>query len=174
MAETSIPVIATIPPISQPVFDRQTGLMTDPWYRFLESMRNRTGGDVDLVDGTKVAASVADDKAVSADEKAVAAQEDLDGLKENEVEAGIGLEGGGQIGGGIRIDALQQVGWVQSTGAGDYTTPYAQYTAGTANAAYVQADFQAVMDALAALSARYVALEAAMFLNEGLAPPPSP
>jgi len=75
MVARSIPVEVTLPPISQPLFDKATGLVTEPWYRYFEATRNRTGGDIDMVDGTKVAASVADDKAVTADEKAVVADE---------------------------------------------------------------------------------------------------
>jgi len=170
MAEASIPVEVTLPPINQPLFDKATGLVTEPWYRYFESSRNRSGGDTDLVDGTKVAASVADDKAVDADDKAQAAQDDLDAVKENEIVAGIGLEGGGQIGGGITIDALQQVGWVASTGAGDAVTPYTQYVAPTFAAPPTMAEAQALADALEALSARYVALEASQFANESIAP----
>jgi len=170
MPEASIPVEVTLPPINQPLFDKATGLVTEPWYRYFESSRNRSGGDTDLVDGTKVAASVADEKAVDADGKAQAAQDDLDGLKENEIVAGIGLEGGGQIGGGITIDALQQVGWIASTGAGDPVTPYALPGAFTVSNPPTQAEVQAIAAAHIALAARYIALEQAMFLNESIAP----
>jgi len=170
MAVASIPVEVTLPPISLPVIDKTTGLINEPWYRFFESARNRSGGDVDLVDGTKVAASVADDKAVTADDKAQAAQDDLDAVKENEVVAGIGLEGGGQIGGGITIDALQQVGWVPSTGGGDPVTPYALPGAFTVSNPPTQAEVQALATAHIALAARYIALEESMFLNESIAP----
>lgn len=170
MALSSVPVEVTLPPINQPLFDKATGLVTDPWYRYFESARNRSGGDIDLVDGTKVAASVADDKAVDADEKAQAAQDDLDAVKENEIVAGIGLEGGGQVGGGITIDAKQQVGWVISTGTGDPVTPYSPYVAPTFAAPPTMAEAQALADALEALSLRYVALEQSIAANEGIAP----
>lgn len=75
MAKKSIPVEVTLPPISQPLFDKTSGLVTEPWYRYFEATRNRTGGDVDLVDDTKVAASVADDNAGIADQKAVNADQ---------------------------------------------------------------------------------------------------
>jgi len=177
MALSSVPVEVTLPPINQPLFDKATGLVTDPWYRYFESARNRSGGDIDLVDGTKVAASVADDKAVTADEKAVTAdgkaegaQADVDALAENEIIAGIGLEGGGAVGGDITIDAKQQVGWVISTGTGDPVTPYSPYVAPTFAAPPTMADAQALADALEALSLRYVALEQSIAANEGIAP----
>lgn len=161
MAIESIPVTVTLPRIDIPLIDRSTGFVTEPWYRFLESMHSRTGGDADLVDGTKVAASVADDKAVDA-------KEDVASLRGNTVVAGNGLTGGGEIGQGVQIDALKNEGWTPSSGAGDKSTAYAQYVAATAAATYNQAAFQAVIDELAKLSARYVALEAALFANEAL------
>ena len=169
MPVKSIPVEVTLPPINQPMFDKVTGLVTDPWYRYFESARNRSGGDVDLVDGSKVAASVADDKAVTADEKAVVAQTDIDGVKLNEITAGIGLEGGGVIGGDILIDALQQTGWVMSTGTGDAVTPYATPASFTVSNPPTQAEVQAIATALIALAKRYVALERAIRDNEGIA-----
>lgn len=170
MAVNSVPVEVTLPPINQPVFDKATGLVTDPWYRYFEAARNRSGGDVDQVDGSKVAASVADDKAVTADGKAMGAQADVDALSDNGITAGIGLEGGGAIGGDITIDALQQTGWVISTGTGDPVTPYAPYSAPVISNPPTQAEVQGVADALEALSARYVALEQSIAANEGIAP----
>lgn len=161
MAERSVPVAVTLPRIDQPLFDRASGLVTEPWYRYFESTRNRIGGDTDLVDGTKVAASVADDKAQEANE-------DVADLRTNEVVAGNGLEGGGAIGDGVRIDAKQDDGWVPSTGAGDKTTPYAVPAPFTVSNPPTQAEVQAIATALLALSARYVALEAALLANESL------
>lgn len=163
MAERSIPVPVTLPPINQPLFDRATGLVTDPWYRYFESSLNRTGGDVDLVDGTKVAASVADDKAQEANE-------DVADLRTNEVVAGNGLEGGGAIGDGVRIDAKQDEGWTPSTGVGDKVTAYATPLPFTVSNPPTQAEVEAIGTALLALSERYVALELALLANESIAP----
>lgn len=154
-------VLTTIPPINQPVFDRATMLMTEPWYRFLETLRDRTGGDVDAVEGANVSAA-------QAGASAAQANDDVADLRTNMVIAGRGLEGGGAIGDGVRIDALQDDGWVASTGTGDKASPFAPYPAVTASATYDQVQVQALMNALRALSLRYVALEAAMFANESL------
>lgn len=161
MADQSIPVDVTLPPIDQPLFDRASGFITEPWYRFFETLRDRSGGDIDAVDANKVATSQVGDKVDETNEQVAQ-------LKENEVIAGRGLEGGGTLAAGVRIDAKQQAGWVLSTGAGDRVTPYVQY------ASPAQAELQAVSVALAALSARYVALEAAVYANEGIAGPSSP
>ena len=147
-------VLTTIPPINQPVFDRTSMLMTEPWYRFLETLRDRTGGDVDAVEGANQSASQAND--------------DVADLRANAIIAGRGLEGGGASGDGVRIDALQDDGWTASTGAGDKASPFAPYPVVTASATYDPVQVQDLMAALRALSLRYVALEAAMFANESI------
>lgn len=151
---SNVPVRVSIPPITQPVIDKSTGFISEPWYMFLDQLRNRTGGDVDNIDSAGSTAQEAKDEAQKA--------------AEYEIVAGVGLEGGGKISEGVTIDAKQQSGWVASTGTGDRTTPYAKYVPATIGAVYSQTEIQGVVNALAALSARYVALEAAVFANEGI------
>lgn len=81
------PVEVTLPPINQPLFDKATGLVTEPWYRYFESSRDRTGGDIDLVAGTAGAAeeavgtaNEAAQSAGTADGKAQTAQATAEGL----------------------------------------------------------------------------------------------
>ena len=161
MARTPVSVPVTLPRMDAPVVDRKTGMVTDEWYRYFESLRERTGGDEDAVDGNAVNVAAVEDKTD-------AVQQEVTELKSNEIIAGRGLEGGGVISDGVEINAKQDDGWVASTGAGDKVTPYAQYTAVPASAAYVQAEATATRTAVAALSARYVALEEALFGTEAL------
>lgn len=68
-------VEVSLPPINQPIIDRATGLVTEPWYRYFETIRNRTGGDVDLVEGASSLATSAEGKATTASEQASAVSE---------------------------------------------------------------------------------------------------
>ena len=54
------PVKVTLPPINIPVIDRSTGLMTTQWYRWYESIQNRTGGSADNVSNAYTYADAGD------------------------------------------------------------------------------------------------------------------
>lgn len=163
MAKDSVAVPVSLPRMDLPVVDPKSGLVNEEWYRYFDSLRERTGGDMDAVDGNSVYTSEVDDKTN-------AVQQEVTDLKENEVIAGRGLEGGGKISDGIEIQAKQDGGWTPSTGAGDKVAPYTQYTYTSASVAYAQAEANAVRQALADLSARFVALEKGLTLTEAIGP----
>lgn len=148
------PVTVTLPRITDPVVDPKTGMVNEGWYRYFETLLARTGGDVDAIEGA--ATGIAE------------TQEQVAQLQENTITAGRGLEGGGLITDGVELRTKQDGGWVASTGAGNKVTPYVQYVAVAASAAYVQAEATATRTAVAALSARYVALEKALIATEAL------
>lgn len=159
----SVQVPVSLPRMDLPVVDPKTGMISQEWYTFFESMRDRTGGDEDAVDG---AAVTANDAASSAQE----ANDDIADLRENAVVAGRGLEGGGQIGDGVRLDAKTDAGWVASTGTADKTTPFAVPAPITGAVAYTPSQITALSSDLTALGKRYRAMEDALLKTEALTP----
>lgn len=145
---------ANLPPINVPIIDPATRLMNEGWYKFLEDIWRRTGGEIDAV------ATAANQSAQNS--------EDIVEVRAYQVTAGSGLLGGGPISEGVSLSAKSDDDWTFSTGAGDKTTPYSVPAAFTVSNPPTQGEVQAIGAALVALSARYVALEAALAANEAI------
>lgn len=148
MVGIRVPQDVPLPGINQPMVDKVTGLASKAWYMFFETMRTRSGGDLDKVN----------DAFTGLDAKVNAT---------TQVIAGNGLSGGGNLSANVTIAALEDVGWTASTG-----TPakgaYAAYAGQTVSVGYVQAEAQTTDNAVKALAARVIALEAALRANGGI------
>lgn len=155
----SVPV--ALPRADLPVVDPKTGEINMEWYAFFEALRDRTGGDDDAVDGAGKSAAQANDGVKQVNQ-------DVEVLKEGEIVAGRGLEGGGTVGEGARIDAKSDDGWVFSTGTGDKSTPYSPPSTMTGNATYDPSQITTISSELSNLSKRYVAMEQALRSTEAL------
>lgn len=157
----SVQVQVYLPRMDLPVVDPKTGMVNQEWYTFFETLRDRTGGDEDAVDGASTTAAEAGQAAENANQG-------VEEVKAFEVQAGRGLEGGGPIDGGVTLSVKYDGGWVWSTGALDKTTPYASYVPVVGAVTYDPNQVTALSSALADLSKRYVALEQAMRNTEAL------
>lgn len=136
-----------IPDISSPVFDRATGLMSPEWYRFFEEHARQTEKATTQVDANVASLGV------------------IDGVTIN---AGNGINGGGQIGdGSITINADKNTGWTAGTGTANKGAD-ASYAGHAASVAYVQAEAQATDDAVKTATQRIRAIENALRANGGI------
>lgn len=164
MVAQNIPQQVAFPSITTPAIDRQSGLLTKVWYMFLETLHTRSGGDIDKVND----AFVGLDGKVNTTTQVIAG-DSLTGGGTLDADITLDFDAAAAAGNGLSgaagvIDALQDTGWTASTG-----TPakgaYAAYAGQTVSAAYVQAEAQATDDAVKALAARVIALEAALRAN---------
>jgi len=73
----------------------------------------------------------------------------------------LGLPGQAYRVNGVKVVGARDTGWTATTGTGSKGA-FAATAAGTANAAYVQADFQSALNRIAAIEARVVALDTAL------------
>lgn len=156
-------VPVSIPRMDLPVVDPKTGMVNQEWYSFFEAMRDRTGGDDDLVGEAGSTAAQAQETAQKADEAVAKIEKEV-------IKAGRGLEGGGPVGEGVELRAKTSKGWVPSTGTADKTTPYVSHTPIVGEPVYDPAQITALSSDLAALSRRYVALESGLRTTEALTP----
>lgn len=147
-------VAVSLPPINIPYVDKDTFKPTDQFYRWVETIHNRTGGDSgDRFEGTEEAvnelASGKADKTLT-------------------VTLGFGISGtSADLSANFTIGVLQDAGWTFATGTADKGA-YATYTAPVISATYTQAEVQALADALQAATRRIKALEDALRLNEAI------
>lgn len=164
MVDIRVPQTVPLPGINNPIVEKSTGLAAKAWYLFFETMRTRSGGDIDKVNEAFTGLDVKVDTST-------------------EVQAGGGLSGGGALTGNVSLavdaasiagnglsgtgsvlDALQDTGWTTSTG-----TPakgaYVAYAGQTISVGFVQAEAQTTDDGVKALAARVIALEAALRAN---------
>lgn len=146
-------VNSNIPTITVPVVDMATGVATSQFYRFFETLFNRTGG----VNGDRTGTV----------EVRVTALEDDKADKTLIVTAGNGLTGTHNLSADFTLAAKQNTGWTAATGTANKGA-YAAYASPTISATYTQAEVQALADALQAATRRIVALEAALRLNGGI------
>lgn len=160
-------VRVSIPSITVPRVHPDTGVPTDAWYRFDETMFNRTGG----INGDRT--GTLEVRMVAVEDDVTFLQQDVGDLQNDKadkaitVTAGNGLTGGGTLAANFTFDAVKNTGWTAATGTANKGV-YATYNTGTASAGYVQAELQSVMDALQAATRRIKALEDALRLNGGI------
>lgn len=140
---SSIPVDVSLPHISTKFLDRSSGLITEEWYDWAESLTNRVGGSNDVIAGSI---------------------DDINSRvpKTTEINTVSPLAGGGPLTASLELSFTANPGWTASTGTANKGS-YATYAAGTASGAYVPAELQSVMDALQAATRRIKALEDALF-----------
>lgn len=148
-----------LPAINVPIIERSTGMCSDAWYRYFETLRNRTGGDTDLINENattieQVNANVTVLNTTKANKSVV-------------LTAGNGLDGGGDLSLSRTFDAKKDTGWTASTGTPSKGA-YATYAGHTASAGYVQAEAQATDNAVKAASQRLKAVEDALRANESI------
>lgn len=149
-------VKSNIPTITVPVVDLTTGVASSQFYRFFETLFNRTGG----VNG---------DRTGTVEVRVTAVEDDLDTKADKTltITAGNGLSGTHDLSASFTMDAKKNTGWTAATGTANKGA-YAAYVSPTISVLYTQAEVQALSDALQAATRRIVALEAALRLNGGI------
>lgn len=145
MVALKIPQDVAMPAASVPPVEKGSQLFTRTWYMFFETLRTRSGGDIDKVN----------DAVTGLDLKVDAS---------TEIVLGNGLTGGGNLTVNVDIAALQDTGWTSATGTPNKGA-YAVYAGQTVSVAYVQAEAQSTDDAVKAVSARLLAIEEALRAN---------
>lgn len=142
----NIPQDSSLPVASEPIGTLGPNgpaiYLTRAWYIFFETVRTRTGGDVDKVNN----AFVGLDAKVNTS---------------TEVETGNGLTGGGNLSASITISIPQQAGWTAGTGTASKGA-FAAYAGQTWGSSYSQTVAQSADDALKAVSERLLAIEQAL------------
>lgn len=141
----NIPQDVPMPAASEPIGQIGKGgqvFAARAWYIFHETMRTRTGGDIDKVNNTFTGLQVKVDQ-------------------DTEVQAGTGLQGGGTLETSITISIAPQTGWTFGTGTVNLGA-YATYAGHTWGAIYSQTDQQALDNAVKANAQRILALEQAL------------
>lgn len=141
----NIPQDVPMPNAQEPIGQIGPGgqvFSTRAWYVYHETMRTRTGGDIDKVNNTFTGLQVKVDQST-------------------QVEAGAGLQGGGTLQTSITISIAPQVGWTFGTGTPNLGV-YATYAGHTWGATYDQTAQQALDNAAHNNSRRILALEQAL------------
>lgn len=147
-------VNVSIPHISVPRVNKDTGRSNDAWYRFDETMFRRLGGE----NGDRF----------SAVDTSLATLSSGKADKTITVTAGNGLSGGGDLSANFTISADKDTGWTAATGGTANKGTFAAYTGQTVSATPTQTEVQQIDDQLVALTNRVLALEAALRANGGI------
>jgi hypothetical protein len=154
-------VKSDLPPISEAITGGQ--YLNPAWYAFFETLRHRTGGDNDNVQGANDAAGSAQSSADAAAENA-----NTRAPKSLTISFGNGLSGSDHdLSGDFTIDTLKDLGWTASTGTPSKGA-YATYAGQVVSVGYVQAEAQATDNAVKAVSQRLKAIEDALRANEAI------
>lgn len=163
-------VSVSLPQINKPIHTKD-GYCDPDWYRFFETLQNRTGGTNDLVAASASTANAAHALASTAknglSDTIVNLQDRAS--KETVINAGAGLEGGGDLSGDSTLSVIQDTGWTPGTGTSNKGA-FAAYGGATMSGGYVQAEAQATNDAVKAASQRILAIEQALLHNENITP----
>lgn len=144
-------VQSNIPSITVPVVEPTTGVASSQFYRFFETIFNRTGG----INGDRNASI----------EVRVLDLEDGKADKTLTITLGNGIAGTSvDLEDDFTIDALKDTGWTAGTGTANKGV-YAAYSAATISNPPTQVEVQALADALQAATRRIVSLETALRNN---------
>lgn len=160
MSSALKPIAVSLPGITIPVVEKDTRYFTGQWYKFVETIYRRVGGE----QGDNVAALSADIITLDTEIGEINATLLTKADKATTATAGNGLTGGGTLGADFTFDAKQNTGWTTGTGTGNKGS-YSTYAGQTVSLVYVAAEAQATDDAVKANSQRLFAIEQALRLN---------